>query len=539
MVKGKIILRNYRCFDWDNPAILEFGDGFSAYVGANNSGKSSALRSIYELRTLFQQLWSLLIPASGQRLNFNPQGIADVPEIANENDPTRVQVDIELDDSLRPSGTDHMVAFKIRIVYDVRQQACFLEQFAAMNVHGNEAHFDRPQLAQLSIPSTPSLRIEILGVRTDFTDLVEFATAIGQSKYFPAFRNAINEGAGRYYDLPIGTALIDTWDFWKAGSSKDQKRAISRVEMEIASLLGFGRLEINADKSGKSLDVIIDGRPQKLHEVGAGVAQLIIVLAAALVEKPPFILIDEPELSLHPSLQLSFLVTLASYAKIGLLYATHSIALARSSTSRIYAVKRIRNGRSEMHPYNDVSINYAGWLGELSYSSRVELGCEGLILVEGPTEVLCFQELLRKVGKDAKYVLMSLGGASLIRGGVAMHLSEICRLVDAPSKIRVFIDSEKASADAPLASDREEFVHDCMSLGIAVHVSERRATENYFDEQGIRNALGDGFQPLTPYQRLKEAIRPWHKSENWRIVREIEFSAIEHTDLGKFIAELE
>jgi predicted ATP-dependent endonuclease of OLD family len=54
--KGKLTLQNYRCFDWDHPAILEFGEGFTAFVGSNNSGKSTALRSIYELRNMFNSL---------------------------------------------------------------------------------------------------------------------------------------------------------------------------------------------------------------------------------------------------------------------------------------------------------------------------------------------------------------------------------------------------------------------------------------------------------------------------------------------------
>ena len=330
---------------------------------------------------------------------------------------------------------------------------------------------------------------------------------------------------------------MGTWDNWKAGSSRAQKNAISRVEKEIASLLGFESLQINADQSGKTLDVNIDGRPQKLHEVGAGVSQLIIVLAAALVYKPPYILIDEPELSLHPALQLNFLATLGSYAQKGLLYSTHSISLARSTAQRIYAVKKIKNGSSKMHIFGDDTINFGGWLGELSYSSRVELGCEGLLLVEGSTDVLFFQEFLRKIGKDHKYVLMQLGGSSLIRGGVTPHLSELFRIID-PSKIRAFIDSEKNSAEEPLAADRLAFVADCKGIGIEVHVSARKATENYLEANGIQKTLGAEFKPLEPYQKLKACPKPWSKSDNWRIARETEFDDIKDTDLGIFLTSL-
>lgn len=526
---GKLTLRNYRCFDWHHPAILEFGNGFAALVGTNNSGKTSALRAVFELRHLFE-IFSQL---PNNLNNFRPQGITDIAELSNDADPGRFQIEIELVEHRHPRSHLHLEA--TAITFEFRNSSLEIVKLKAIDPEGLTVHLDKPNPIIISLGGSLGWKCD--DQLFDISALNGFASDLYQSKYFPAFRNAINEGAGKYYDLPVGTALVATWDQWKAGSQRAHKIAISRVEREIAELLGFKSLQINADQTGKTLDVIIDDRPQKLYEVGAGVAQLIIVLAAALINKPPYILIDEPELSLHPALQLNFLATLGSYAQKGVLYSTHSISLARSSAQRIYAVKKIGNGSSQMHPFGDSAINFGGWLGELSYSSRIELGCDGVLLVEGPTEVMCFQEFLRKLGKDHKYVLLQLGGSSLIRGGVTPHLSEITRIID-PSKIHVFIDSEKDAADAPLATDRTAFVEDCKSIGIKVHVSERKATDNYFESNGIQKALGPEYNPLEPYQKLKVSPKPWHKSDNWRIARETSFDDIRDTDLGQFLSAL-
>lgn len=535
--QGKLTLRNYRCFDWDNPAVLEFGGGFTAYVGANNSGKSSALRSIFELRNIFSNILTPFSPNSGFRLNIVPIGIVDITEVANDSSPSKFCLEIEINSSFLPADRTQLHATEVALEYDTQSQVLLAKSYTAIAPNGENIYFDETKIRQAKATGLGQVFTYPDNVVVDFSAILDFAVSLHQSKYFPAFRNAINEGAGNYYDLPVGTSLVTTWDSWKAGSWRAQKNAISQVEKEIASLLGFDTLQINADQSGKTLDIIIDGRPQKLHEVGAGVAQLIIVLAAALVSKPPYILIDEPELSLHPQLQLKFLTTLASYTQKGLLFSTHSISLARSGAQRIYAVKKIKNGLSQMHPFNDNAINYGEWLGELNYSSRVELGCEGLLLVEGPTDVLFFQEFLRKLGKDHKYLLMQLGGSSLIRGGVIPQLSELTRIID-PSKIRVFIDSEKKSAEEPLAEDRAAFISDCTSIGIQVHVSEWRATENYFEQKGLRKALNERHQPLGHFQKLKDSPAPWHKSQNWRIARETELDDIINTDLGKFLVSL-
>lgn len=542
-IHGRLILRNYRCFNWDNPAILEFGNGFTAYVGSNNSGKSAALRSIYELRNIFGSINQVLNPSSNLQCDANPLGIQDNAEIANDSDPEKFQFTIEISDPVNISAPNFEKiwhAKEVSFEYFTQSARLFLKRVKAVNNSQNEDFILDENKIRTANTASQLPRISYLnGPDTiDYENILSFSDELSKSKYFPAFRNAINEGGGHYYDLPVGTSLVTTWDIWKAGSSRLQQTAINGIENEIAHLLGFKDLQINAARDNKTLNINIDSRPQKLHEVGAGVAQLIIVLAAAVVNKPPYILIDEPELSLHPVLQLNFLAALGSYSQKGLLYSTHSISLARSTAQRLYAVKKINNGSSQMYPFSDSKINYGNWLGELSYSSRVELGCEGLLLVEGPTDVLFFQEFLRKIGKDHKYIVMQLGGSSMIRKGVQTQLAELTRIIDDPSRIHVFIDSEKDSENAHLGEDRVGFVQECEAIKIKVHVSEKRATENYFEKNGIKKALGNEFNPLNAYEKLKSSSKPWHKSDNWRIARETAFEDIKDTDLGKFLNSL-
>ena len=190
-----------------------------------------------------------------------------------------------------------------------------------------------------------------------------------------------------------------------------------------------------------------------------------------------------------------------------------------------------------MRVLGDDQPSYSAWLGELSYSSRLDIGCQGVLLVEGPTEVLCFQEFLRKIKKDQKYVLLQLGGSSLINERVAPQLLELTRIVG-PENTYAYIDSERNAEGDSLAIDRQGFLDACESIGITAQASQRRATENYFSQAGIAKAFGEGFQSLTHFQKIKEAAKPWHKSGNWKIAREMSFSEIETTDLGIFLSAL-
>ena len=51
-----LTVKNYRCFPDNKPVHISMRNGFTAFVGVNNSGKSSLLRMFCELRNLFSVL---------------------------------------------------------------------------------------------------------------------------------------------------------------------------------------------------------------------------------------------------------------------------------------------------------------------------------------------------------------------------------------------------------------------------------------------------------------------------------------------------
>src|SRR2546430_17725664 len=80
-----ITIKNYRCFPQSRPARLTIGPGVTAFLGVNNSGKSSLLRLFFELRNLFGYLsnanGNLLAALRGNPQGANLQGLLDSREI--------------------------------------------------------------------------------------------------------------------------------------------------------------------------------------------------------------------------------------------------------------------------------------------------------------------------------------------------------------------------------------------------------------------------------------------------------------------------
>lgn len=525
----KITLRNYRAFDDSKPVEWALTDDFRAFVGINNAGKSSLLRVFYEIRQALDVIsgnhGNARNMVIGQPEGINFRGVADPNEVfcnRNQRDMS-IQFAIEAPSVTEAETEPTSVTFtwgrntgQVTVTYVVGTTPAI--------PNGNAGDFDHP------VSDVGGVRT-VLGLsryRALFRDLA-------QSVYLGAFRNAVNVGGNSdYYDLQIGQAFISLWDSYKTGQNRRQNRMALAVEGELRQIFGLRSLQINAAPGDQTLQIIADGEPYQLAEQGAGLAQFIVVLAFVATRRPPYVFIDEPEQNLHPSLQLDFLTTLAKYTTHGVTFATHSIGLARAVAQEIYSVRRLPDESREVRPLA-ATRNYGEFLGELSLSGYEELGFKQVLLVEGTTEVPTIQRWLRLYGIEHQVVLVPLGGASMINGRSEHALAEIKRIT---TQVAVLIDSERATAAAPLAPERQAFVEKCQQLGFTVHVLERRAIENYLSDDAIKKVKGDTYSALTAYEVLKDHTPAWGKRENWRIAAEMTRAELDAVDLGGFLESL-
>ena len=243
-------------------------------------------------------------------------------------------------------------------------------------------------------------------------------------------------------------------------------------------------------------------------------------------------LIDEPELNLHASLQLDFLTTLARATKWSVVFATHSMGLARTLADRIFLVAK-HDQSSSVRAY-DASPDLVTLAGQLAFDGQPDLGFSEVLLVEGKTELRALAQLLRLYNKEHNVLMLPLHGDDLIRGDSDRELLDMKRL----GSINYLIDSEKHDSNAELASNRQDFIDLCSRLGIAGHVLDRRALENYFPASAIESAFPRSrLSPLGPFEK-KTSKNSWSKRDNWRIAAEMEKSEIENTDLGRFLESL-
>jgi len=484
----KITLKNYRCFSDSNPAIFSLQKGFTGFVGVNNSGKSSLLKFFYEFRNLFQHLSHLgtlfraLRSVREGPVPFNlASSIKDTEEVFYNDNNRDLTIRI---DFIAPAHTRERDGIPIPNRLDITIPR------GTTTLHAELYLAD----GRLDIEQKLKDRDNILYVeddpKADLTDIGQVFKDLAETFYIGPFRNALNVASNEsYFDIDVGQNFIRAWRSFKTGDIKRYNETAIRLTEDIKDIFEFNNLEINSSSDDKTIQVFIGEKSYKLQELGSGITQFFLVLANAATKQPSYILIDEPELNLHPSLQLEFLAALASYAREGIVFATHSIGLARSSADRIYSVRMNNEGKSEVAEFEAIPY-LSELLGELSFSGYRELGFDKILLVEGTTDVKTIQQFLRLYRKDHQIVLLPLGGGSLINGSSETELGEIKRISE---NVYALIDSERTSLDAQIGSDREEFAETCKKVGITCQVLDRRATENYFTDEAVKNTKGSEY----------------------------------------------
>lgn len=412
LLNSRLKVTNYRSFVV--PFELQLESGLIALVGPNNGGKSNVLRFFFELRPLFQllsrpeemrpNLHHAFIQAGnlGAQITFNR--VADRRSafpVAND-EPMLIEVFISRQPEDR--GTEiHFTPDSLLITID-REGGVAIQMRAEYGI-----------ASQTSIVQGTNLVFDGRHQRRfDLTAYIELFRELSEAFYIGSFRNLVNQGANsEYFDLAIGTELVNRWRTYQAGDDITQATAAIAVISELKRVFRFTNLQLLPSANGNDIRAIVDDRPFLLSELGSGVSQFFIAIVNLELSKKRIVLIDEPELGLHPQLQNELLQSIACRAET-VFFTTHSLGLARNMANKVYTVSRNGPGTtSTLRDFNGLH-NPTELLGELSYAGNYDLGYRKILLVEGPSEVRFVRTILNKIDVNNGVLPISLGGSSML-----------------------------------------------------------------------------------------------------------------------------
>jgi ABC-type cobalamin/Fe3+-siderophores transport system ATPase subunit len=498
----KIKISNYRNIPFESPIEFELNDGITFILGPNNVGKSNLLRFLYEFRPLFLQEFNPNLPEE----SFNIRLLNKYDQIISRSLKSHEEILIEI-----IGENNHGVIYIIKPAN-------------RSNSH-SESVYVTARLSNVMHATKESRKL-----------IKEIFELFSNTFLAGVFRTPEMIASGNSYDLEIGSSFIENWSTWADGGEIQKMNKIKSLKDELRQIFGYATFEIRTNKQRNNLIVINDDGEFLLNELGSGIGQFILLLAKALFINPSFILIDEPENSLHPKMQEAFIRVLASKAKNGLLATSHSVGLARSVADKIYVLTKHDGIPLLNHFGQHYSPTIAQSINEMGYSQYVEIGGNNILLVEGRTDIKVFREILRKYGIDNKFIIIALGGGEFIlkdKQKIIEELNEINRLN--PKSISVIFDSERSSSTSVLGDKYQAFKEVCESLGFKVFATDKHSTENYLSQEAINKVLGSHYIALDSYQNFNSITNKWPKEKNWLVVIEMSKKDFEGTELDSFI----
>lgn len=528
-----LTLRNYRAIDGSGITI-PLGSSFVALVGPNNSGKSSVLRALFELRAALMTLSIVALDEFSDA--FQPQGGSRLP------------VALPAGERVHPSWSD---TANPRLEIQFARRIGDPYSLTKLTVIVSSSHRCRLEFEK----ADGTVVTELSGGMTNLHDAGRYLTVLrapwGETwvdwpliqsdlvwlsnlMYVGAFRNVVNSGGGELFDVSVGSAFISRFDEMKTGSDPLANEAILALSRRIAEVFELNSFDISASADKTHLVCMVDGRSMRLSELGAGLAQFVLVGASVLVRRPNILLIDEPELNLHAALQPRLLALVGEALAGPLIFATHSVGLARSSADMVFVLARGDDGSTRCQNYLEAD-NLSLSLGELGYGGLLDAAHKAVLLVEGATEVRLFKELLARRGLAGKVVVIPMGGDGLAIGGREVELEELNRLSD---NVFAIVDSERTTSTSDPAARRSAFGEACARLNIDCTITERRATENYLDQDLARTIFRVANAPKFGWFDQPSPDWSWRKDQNWKIAARMPDSAWSGTDVESMLERI-
>jgi AAA domain, putative AbiEii toxin, Type IV TA system len=233
---------------------------------------------------------------------------------------------------------------------------------------------------------------------------------------------------------------------------------------------------LNYREYGRELDILYSG---------TGLRHFLDTLLKTTMSGANVVLLDEPELGLHPDLQrrfMEYLRKLADEKELQFFLATHSQVLLNYADAMTFY--RITNTKGKRVTSKVPSDGIHVLLSDLGIKPSDIFNQDLCMLVEGSAEVVFFEHIIRTLYKKefekVAVGIIQYGGGSA--SGISDGTIDVSNIVPA-QKYTLWTHDRDARPTEPPDPTAAAFNNKLLALGLASHVWNKRSIEWYYPEQ--------------------------------------------------------
>jgi predicted ATP-dependent endonuclease of OLD family len=293
------------------------------------------------------------------------------------------------------------------------------------------------------------------------------------------------------------------------------RQQLLQIEQFIAHCLEQDRVKLEVSHDKQAIIVDIDGEQRSLSSLGTGIEQLIMIGLASMGFPEKLVLIDEPELHLHPRAQKRMLQYLNDHVDAQFVIATHSAAALDAVNADVIQITR-ENSISKARTITSNSERYEA-IRDLGHSPSELLQTRYAIWAEGPSDRVYLNNWINRIAPEliegVDYTILYYGGSvlaqhSFVETEDAIGELDLVRALSLSRSFAVLIDSDLTRERPNLRETKIRIRAEIAAAGGYCWITDGREVENYISIN-VQKQLAQEFEYATKMvNKLDQILSP-------------------------------
>jgi predicted ATP-dependent endonuclease of OLD family len=276
-------------------------------------------------------------------------------------------------------------------------------------------------------------------------------------------------------------------------NQQDKKEKFQRLLRFVRKLLQDDTVQIEVAANKSHIYVIQNNKTLPLEALGSGIHEVFMLAADVVLRDDKVVLIEEPEVHLHPILQRLFMNFLVTETTSQIFITTHSSAIIDSPSCNVFFVDTDESGAiikpliTSQDRYN--ACRHLGF----KPSDLMQTNC--VIWVEGPSDRIYLNNWLKHVASDlveGVHYSYSLYGGKILSRFTAQDedaIPEFINMLHINRRCAIVMDSDKAAAASEIRGAKLRVQEEIEKIDGYVWITLGREIENYLPANACEVAI--------------------------------------------------